>query len=75
MPPDGLDLLPLFNQSPTMFRLQIFSLVVILSSTLGPLLCRSRWSLKYEVFGCDVEFSWLARNMDVSVCYGKAYIL
>jgi hypothetical protein len=35
----------------------------------------SRWSLKYEVFGCDVEFSWLARNMVVSVCYGKAYIL
>lgn len=23
----------------------------------------SRWSLKYEVFGRDVEFSWLARNM------------
>ncbi|PKA52697.1 hypothetical protein AXF42_Ash001678 [Apostasia shenzhenica] len=23
----------------------------------------SRWSLKYEVFGQDVEFSWLARNM------------
>jgi hypothetical protein len=35
----------------------------------------SRWSLKYEVFGRDVEFSWLARNMTVSVCYGKAYIL
>ncbi|PKU75074.1 uncharacterized protein LOC110095527 isoform X2 [Dendrobium catenatum] len=23
----------------------------------------SRWSLKYEVFGRDVELSWLARNM------------
>ncbi|KAF8692502.1 hypothetical protein HU200_039602 [Digitaria exilis] len=23
----------------------------------------SRWSLKYEVFGRNVEFSWLARNM------------
>ncbi|XP_074585078.1 uncharacterized protein LOC141840887 [Curcuma longa] len=23
----------------------------------------SRWSLKYEVFGRDVEFSWLARNL------------
>ncbi|KAM0948439.1 putative coenzyme Q-binding protein COQ10, START [Dioscorea sansibarensis] len=23
----------------------------------------SRWSLKYEVLGRDVEFSWLARNM------------
>ncbi|KAG0473395.1 hypothetical protein HPP92_014747 [Vanilla planifolia] len=23
----------------------------------------SRWTLKYEVFGQDVEFSWLARNM------------
>ncbi|KAG1326128.1 hypothetical protein COCNU_01G000620 [Cocos nucifera] len=25
----------------------------------------SRWSLKYEVFGRDVEFSWLARNMQI----------
>ncbi|CAN0902420.1 hypothetical protein LINGRAHAP2_LOCUS21965 [Linum grandiflorum] len=23
----------------------------------------SRWSLKYEAFGQDIEFSWLARNM------------
>ncbi|KAG0534890.1 hypothetical protein BDA96_04G319000 [Sorghum bicolor] len=23
----------------------------------------SRWTLKYEVLGWDVEFSWLARNM------------
>lgn len=23
----------------------------------------SRWSLKYEAFGRDIEFSWLARNM------------
>ncbi|KAJ3669598.1 hypothetical protein LUZ60_011548 [Juncus effusus] len=23
----------------------------------------SKWSLKYEVFGRDVEFSWLARNL------------
>nr|XP_018681455.1 PREDICTED: uncharacterized protein LOC103986268 isoform X2 [Musa acuminata subsp. malaccensis] len=23
----------------------------------------SRWALKYEVFGRDVEFSWLARNL------------
>ncbi|RWW02819.1 hypothetical protein GW17_00034075 [Ensete ventricosum] len=25
----------------------------------------SRWALKYEVFGRDVEFSWLARNLQV----------
>ncbi|KAL1544941.1 hypothetical protein AAHA92_21727 [Salvia divinorum] len=23
----------------------------------------SRWSLKYKAFGSDIEFSWLARNM------------
>ncbi|KAL7171943.1 hypothetical protein ACSBR2_031603 [Camellia fascicularis] len=23
----------------------------------------SQWSLKYEAFGRDIEFSWLARNM------------
>ncbi|KAL9252169.1 hypothetical protein AKJ16_DCAP02072 [Drosera capensis] len=23
----------------------------------------SRWSLKYEAFGRDIEFSWLARNL------------
>ncbi|KDP28313.1 hypothetical protein JCGZ_14084 [Jatropha curcas] len=23
----------------------------------------SRWSLKYKAFGRDIEFSWLARNM------------
>lgn len=23
----------------------------------------SKWSLKYEAFGRDIEFSWLARNM------------
>lgn len=27
----------------------------------------SRWSLKYEVLGRDVEFSWLARNMQVRI--------
>lgn len=25
----------------------------------------SRWSLKYKAFGRDIEFSWLARNMQV----------
>jgi hypothetical protein len=34
----------------------------------------SRWSLKYEVFGRNVEFSWLARNMTVSSLYDKAPI-
>lgn len=34
----------------------------------------SRWTLKYEVLGRDVEFSWLARNMTVSICYYKADI-
>lgn len=34
----------------------------------------SRWSLKYEVFGRNVEFSWLARNMTVSMRYDKAAI-
>jgi len=34
----------------------------------------SRWSLKYEVFGRNVEFSWLARNMTVSIRYDKAAI-
>ncbi|KZV57593.1 hypothetical protein F511_03053 [Dorcoceras hygrometricum] len=23
----------------------------------------SRWSLKYKAFGRDIEYSWLARNM------------
>lgn len=27
----------------------------------------SRWSLKYKAFGRDIEFSWLARNMQVSL--------
>eukprot|EP00268_Persea_americana_P001662 TRINITY_DN10499_c0_g1_i2.p1 TRINITY_DN10499_c0_g1~~TRINITY_DN10499_c0_g1_i2.p1 ORF type:complete len:179 (+),score=29.51 TRINITY_DN10499_c0_g1_i2:125-661(+) len=27
----------------------------------------SRWSLKYEAFGRDLEFSWLARNMQCSL--------
>ncbi|CAN1856558.1 Protein MICRORCHIDIA 4 [Linum perenne] len=27
----------------------------------------SRWSLKYKAFGQDIEFSWLARNMQVGV--------
>lgn len=30
---------------------------------------QSRWTLKYEILGRDVEFSWLARNMTVSTCY------
>ena len=34
----------------------------------------SRWTLKYEVLGWDVEFSWLARNMTVSICFYKAAI-
>lgn len=25
----------------------------------------SRWSLKYKAFGRDIEYSWLARNMQV----------
>lgn len=27
----------------------------------------SRWSLKYKAFGQSLEFSWLARNMQVNV--------
>lgn len=27
----------------------------------------SRWSLKYKAFGRDIEFSWLARNMQVKM--------
>uniref|UniRef100_A0A453FDF3 Coenzyme Q-binding protein COQ10 START domain-containing protein n=1 Tax=Aegilops tauschii subsp. strangulata TaxID=200361 RepID=A0A453FDF3_AEGTS len=32
----------------------------------------SRWTLKYAILGRDVEFSWLARNMTVSIYYDKA---
>ncbi|KAK7278136.1 hypothetical protein RJT34_23161 [Clitoria ternatea] len=27
----------------------------------------SRWSLKYKAFGRDIEFSWLARNMQEKI--------
>ena len=27
----------------------------------------SQWSLKYKAFGRDIEFSWLARNMQVRI--------
>lgn len=27
----------------------------------------SRWSLKYKAFGQDLEYSWLARNMQVNM--------
>lgn len=26
----------------------------------------SKWTLRYHAFGRDFEFSWLARNMEVS---------
>ncbi|KAJ1397947.1 START-like domain superfamily [Sesbania bispinosa] len=29
----------------------------------------SRWSLKYKAFGRDIEFSWLARNMQEKISY------
>ncbi|KAK7344351.1 hypothetical protein VNO77_13860 [Canavalia gladiata] len=29
----------------------------------------SRWSLKYKAFGRDIEFSWLARNMQEKIPY------
>ncbi|URE02583.1 Polyketide cyclase / dehydrase and lipid transport [Musa troglodytarum] len=35
----------------------------------------SRWALKYEVFGRDVEFSWLARNLQLTVSYEIPEIL
>lgn len=28
---------------------------------------QSRWSLKYKAFGRDIEFSWLARNMQEKI--------
>jgi hypothetical protein len=27
----------------------------------------SKWTLRYKAFGRDFEFSWLARNLEVSV--------
>ncbi|BBG98571.1 Polyketide cyclase/dehydrase and lipid transport superfamily protein [Prunus dulcis] len=35
----------------------------------------SRWSLKYKAFGRDIEFSWLARNMQLTVSYEVPPIL
>lgn len=31
----------------------------------------SRWSLKYKAFGRDLEYSWLARNMQVNTSLQK----
>ncbi|BAD52625.1 unknown protein [Oryza sativa Japonica Group] len=36
---------------------------------------QSRWTLKYEILGRDVEFSWLARNMTLTVAYEVPEIL
>ncbi|KAF2325035.1 hypothetical protein GH714_022361 [Hevea brasiliensis] len=35
----------------------------------------SRWSLKYKAFGRDIEFSWLARNMQLTVSYEVPQLL
>lgn len=29
----------------------------------------SRWSLKYKAFGRDIEYSWLARNMQEMITF------
>lgn len=29
----------------------------------------SQWSLKYKAFGQNIEFSWLARNMQEKIAY------
>ncbi|KAK7339997.1 hypothetical protein VNO77_20688 [Canavalia gladiata] len=31
----------------------------------------SQWSLNYKAFGRDIEFSWLARNMQQKMPYSR----
>lgn len=34
----------------------------------------SKWTLRYKAFGRDFEFSWLARNLEVSVHFFIAIV-
>lgn len=34
----------------------------------------SQWSLKYKAFGRDIEYSWLARNMQVKIVKYGIYL-